>query len=149
VRRCAPRRGSWFPEPSLLRRSAVAAPFLYAGEQLGYAGVLPGDCPKIRGCSRLFGNGGGALSMSDRGEEPSVVYVMLTPRGSEQDSKRRAGCRNEGRLTDGGCKVCPGIGSRRDGFDPCRSLQEEHHAGLVGPRGRCGVLGGGVAAVMS
>jgi hypothetical protein len=87
--------------------------------------------------------------MSDRGEEPNVVYVMLTPRGSEQDSKRRAGCRNEGRLTDGGCKVCPGTGSRRDGFDPCRSLQEEHHAGPVGARGRCDVLGGVDAAVMS
>jgi hypothetical protein len=77
------------------------------------------------------------------------VYVMLTPGGSEQDSKRRAGCRNEGRLTYGGCKVWPGIGSRRDGFDPCRSLQQEHHAVLVGARGRCGVLGGGAAAVMS
>jgi hypothetical protein len=87
--------------------------------------------------------------MSDRGEELSVVYVMLTPGGSEQDSKGRVGCRNEGRLTDGGCKACPGTGSRRDGFDPCRSLQEEHHAGLVGVRGRCGVLGGVVAAVMS
>jgi len=87
--------------------------------------------------------------MSDRGEEPSVVYVMLTPGGSEQDSKPRAGCRNEGQLTDGGCKACPGIGSRSDGFDPCRSLQEEHHAGLVGARGWCGVLGGVVAAVMS
>jgi hypothetical protein len=87
--------------------------------------------------------------MSDRGEELSVVYVMLTRGGSEQDSKGRAECRTEGRLTDGGCEVSPRIGSRRDGFDPCRSLQEEHHAGLVGARGWCGVLGGVVAAVMS
>lgn len=77
------------------------------------------------------------------------MYVMLTPGGSEQDSKRRAGRRNEGRLTDGGCKVSPGMGSRRDGFDPCRLLLEEHHAGPVGARGPCGVLGGVVAAVMS
>lgn len=76
------------------------------------------------------------------------MYVVLTPGGSEQDSKRRAGRRNEARLTDGGCKVSPGMGPQHDGFDPCRLLQEEQHAGPVGPRGQCGVLSG-VAAVMS
>jgi hypothetical protein len=81
--------------------------------------------------------------------EPSVVYVMLIPGGSEQHSRRRAGRRNEGRLTDGGCKVSPGMGSRRNGFDPCRLLLEERHVGPVGARGPCGVLGGVVAAVMS
>jgi hypothetical protein len=76
------------------------------------------------------------------------VYVTLTPGGSEQDSKRRAGRRNEGRLPDGGCKVSPGMEPRRDAFDPCRLLLEEHHAGPVGASGPCGVLSGVVAAVM-